>query len=127
VRDSHINTDVTIREGLVFGWRNATLLGLTFSTSPPYLPNLLVRIDRQLYQARLLENGKIGINRGQEVRQAKAANRIIEAALLLAEAFPRIHLPQQEILMYKELLESGLNRPLLQQLRDKDSEYRRRV
>lgn len=127
VRDSYIHTDVTIREGLVFGWRNATLLGHTFSTSPPYLPNLLVRIDRQLYQARLLEDGKIGLNRGQKVRQAKATNRITEAALLLAEAFPHLHLPQQEVLMHKELLESGLNRPLLQQLREKVSEYRLRV
>ena len=127
VRDSYIHTDVTIREGLVFGWRNATLLGPTFSASPPYLPNLLVRIDRQLYQARLLAAGKIGLDRGQKVRQAKAANRTIEAALLLAEALPHLRLPQQEILMHKELLEGGLNQPLLQQLHEKVSKYRWRV
>ena len=31
---ARIHTDVTIREGLVFGWRNATLLGPAFSAPP---------------------------------------------------------------------------------------------
>ena len=127
VRDSYIHTDVTIREGLVFGWRNATLLGPTFSAIPPHLPNLLVRIDRQLYQARLLEEGRIGLDRGRKVRQAKAANRITEAALLLAEAFPHIHLPQREFLAHTELPENGLKRPLLRHLHEEVSEYRTRV
>ena len=60
---SYIHTDVSIREGLVFGWRNATPLGPAFSARAPYLPNLLVRIDRQLYQARLLEEGRIALDR----------------------------------------------------------------
>jgi hypothetical protein len=86
-----------------------------------------VRIDRPLYQARLLEEGKIGLERSRKVRQAKAANRITEAALLLAEAFPRIRLPQREFLVHKELPENGLNRSLLRHLREKVSEYRTRV
>ena len=127
VRDSYLHTDVTIREGLVFGWRNATLLGPTFSASRPYLPNLLVRIDRQLYQARLLETGKIGLNRGWKIRQAKAANRVTEAALLLTEAFPHIRFPQQEFLTHKRILESGPNPPLLRRLREYVRKYRLQV
>ena len=127
VRDSYIHTDVTIREGLVFGWRNATLLGPAFSARPPYLPNLLVRIDRQLYQARLLEEGKIALDRGEKVRQAKATNRITEAALLLAEAFPHIGLHQGEFLAHNEPLKNGLDRPLLRHLHEKVGKYRMRV
>jgi hypothetical protein len=125
VRDSYVHTDVTIREGLVFGWRNATLLGPAFSARAPYLPNLLVRIDRQLYQARLLEEGRIAPDRGEKVRQAKATNRVAEAALLLAEAFPHISLPRQEFLAHNE--KNGLDRPLLRHLRQKVGEYRMRV
>jgi hypothetical protein len=126
VRDSYIHTDVTIREGLVFGWRNATLLGPAFSARSPYLPNLLVRIDRQLYQARLLEEGKIGLDRGEKVRQAKATNRITEAALLLGEAFPDVGLQRGEFLAHNPP-KNGLDRPLLRHLQEKIGKYRMRV
>jgi hypothetical protein len=87
----------------------------------------LVRIDRQLYQARLLEEGKIGLEHGRKVRQAKAVTRITEAALLLGEAFPHIRLPKREFLAHRGLLKNGLNRPLLRHSREKVGEYRMRV
>jgi hypothetical protein len=86
---------------------------------------LLVRIDRQLYQARLLEEGRIALDRGERVRRAKATNRISEASLLLAAAFPHICLPQQEFLAHNE--RNGVDRPLLRHLREKVGEYRMRV
>jgi hypothetical protein len=111
----------------VFGWRNATLLGPAFSARTPYLPNLLVRIDRQLYQARLLEEGKIALDRGEKVRQAKATNRITEAALLLGEALPHLGLHQGEFLAHNELPKNGLDRPLLRHLQERVGKYRMRV
>jgi hypothetical protein len=87
----------------------------------------LVRIDRQLYQARLLEEGKIALDRGKQVRQAKATNRITEAALLLAEAFPHLGLHQEEFLAHNDLPKNGLDRPLLRHLREKVGKYRMRI
>ena len=75
-----------------------------------------------MHQARLLEEGRIALDRGEKVRQAKATNRLTEAALLLAEAFPHVSLPQQEFLAHNE--RNGLDRPLLRRLREKVGEYR---
>jgi hypothetical protein len=86
---------------------------------------LLVRIDRQLYQARLLEGGRIALDRGERVRRAKATNRITEASLLLAAAFPHMGLPQQEFLAHSE--RNGLDHLLLRHLRKMVCEYRMRV
>ena len=71
--------------------------------------------------------GRIALDRGEKVRQAKATNRITEAALLLAEAFPHIGLYLGEFLAHNEPLKNGLDRPLLRHLHEKGGEYRMRI
>lgn len=88
--EGYVHTDMAIREGLIFGWRNGTIYGNSFGHLKMNEYNLLVRVARQLYQAKLFLQNKIGIKRTMQQRRKKALNRIIEAIILLAEAFHNV-------------------------------------
>lgn len=94
IGDSFIHTDVTIREGLVLGLRNACIFGRWVSPRILSRENLLRRVERQLYQAKLWLTNEIGLNRDIDSRMRKAIRRISEASFLLCEAFPEYDLGQ---------------------------------
>lgn len=109
--EGYVHTDVTTREGLVFSWRNGTIYGKSFGYLKINRYNLLIRIARQLYQAKLYLQNKIGLKRTLHDRQRKALNRIIEAAILLNKAFPKINISSRNNYSYSEILNKKLISP----------------
>lgn len=105
----YIHTDMTTREGMVFSWRNGVIYGKAFDYFKVNKYNLLVRIARQFYQAKLFLQNKIGIGKSLLQRKAKSLNRILEAMILLDNAFPYIDIPinkvfNQELNIYNRKL-----------------------
>ena len=80
---SFLHTDMTIREGLIMPIRNITVYGRDIKNTITKDFNYFSRILRQLFQAKLFMESKIGLEYGDEKRRAKAFSRIKEAGILL--------------------------------------------
>lgn len=88
--EGYMHTDLAIREGLIFSWRNGTIYGKSFGHLKINRYNLLIRIARELYQAKLFLKNKIALKKTLQARQGKALSRVSEVAILLKKAFPEI-------------------------------------
>ncbi len=96
--EDYVHTSLRIREGLVFGIRNILLEGQTFTQRPIDLINLILRIQRQLYHATLMIEGKVDVTKDRNSVLKKAISRIFEAYFYLATNFPNLNLNSCDIL-----------------------------
>ena len=96
-----IHTDVAIREGLIFPYRNGVMFGNYFEKVSNIESNLLIRIKRQLYQARLFLDNKIGCGCDNIYREHKALSRLTESAILLSKFFPNFPVEKKRIWEYE--------------------------
>ncbi len=87
---NYIHTSLCMREGVVFSIRNIIVQGFDICKKEIDTHNLIIRIKRQLYHARLLIEGRVNIHTTQEERLAKAVSRICEATFYLSLVFPEL-------------------------------------
>ena len=80
----YIQTNVTIREGIVMPYRNTIVCGRSvYPGKDDPEQNLLVRIDKQLFQSDLFLNAGLEKKYTAAERLQKALNRTVEAGILL--------------------------------------------
>jgi len=94
---NYIHTSLCMREGVVFSIRNILVHGFDICKKEIDTHNLIIRIKRQLYHARLLVDGKVNIHTTQEERLAKAVSRICEAAFYLSLVFPELKIDPESV------------------------------
>jgi hypothetical protein len=121
--EDYIHTSLCMREGLVFPLRNVPLFGYLCEPRSLDTKNLIVRIKRQLYHAKLMLENKVDLHRSIMSRLQKSIGRISEAMLLLSVIFPKLKISSHEIVENEKDLLRTLQPEKVSILLDKANDY----
>jgi len=108
--EDYIHTSLCMREGLVFSIRNIPVYGYLCNNIEIDKHNLLIRIKRQLFHARLMLEDKVDLHRNTDARLAKSIGRISEAMLYLSIVFTELNLFPKNIIEKEKELSGELSR-----------------